>query len=542
VTRLYLGLDASTQSLTGVVLDVDGAEKRVVFRRSLNFDADFPHYGTRNGVLPQTDPLVATSSPVLWADALDRFMDILATECDLDLSQLQGVSGAAQQHGSVYLSAAANMLSSLDPKQPLADQVKTMLSRPDAPIWMDSSTAVECAAITEAIGGEEAVQRLTGSRAFERFTGPQIRKFRERDPTAYDATDRIHLVSSFLASLLIGQHAPIDHGDGSGMNLMDLGARRWSDAALRATAPDLEQKLPALSPPWSVIGHLASYWSERYGLPPAKVVAWTGDNPSSVIGVGLVDQARIAVSLGTSDTVFGLLREPRFDPSGASHVFVSPTGDDMALVCFKNGSLARERVRDAYSLDWSGFSRALQDVPPGNRGRIMLPWFEPEITPPALAPGVRRYGLDETDAPANVRAVVEAQMMATALHSAWMGQRVETIHATGGAARNRGILQAMADVHNADVCRFEIADSAALGAALRAWHGERNHSGERILWQEVVRGIAEPAAEDRVRPNARNVAIYEKLKKVYSACEAHALGQGDDPAPLIERFSRRFER
>jgi hypothetical protein len=51
----------------------------------------------------------------------------------------------------------------------------------------------------------------------------------------------------------------------------------------------------------------------------------------------------------------------------------------------------------------------------------MLPWFEPEITPEVLTPGVRRYGLDPDDGPANVRAVVEAQMMAMANHSAWMG-------------------------------------------------------------------------------------------------------------------------
>jgi xylulokinase len=529
---LYLGFDSSTQSLTGIVLEITAATRRVAFQRSLNFDADFPHYGTRNGILPRTDPLVASSSPLLWAEALDRFMKILATESGLDLTELRAVSGAAQQHGSVYLHAAATArLGALDPAQPLVDQAPGMLSRADAPIWMDSTTSTQCAAITRAVGGDGALARLTGSRAFERFTGPQIRKYYEVDPSGYAATDRIHLVSSFLASLLIGAHAPTEPGDAAGMNLMDLAVKRWADLALRATAPDLHGKLPAIVAPWTVIGRLSPFWVERYGLPPARVVAWTGDNPSSLIGVGLVASGRIAISLGTSDTLFGLLKEPRVDLSGASNVFGAPTGDYMALVCFKNGALARERVRDAYCLDWEGFSRALHDTPPGNRGAIMLPWFEPEITPPVLTPGVRRYGLDPADAAANVRAVIEAQMMAAALHTAWIRERIVAIHATGGATRNREILQVMADVHGADVYQLEVGESAALGAALRAFHGDERERGRSLDWEEVVAGFVEPVAH--VRPDPRNVAVYDALKKVYAACEAHALGRGPAPPGAI---------
>jgi xylulokinase len=520
---LYLGLDCSTQSLTGIVVRVAGSVRDVVFRRSLEFDAEFPHYGTRNGVLPRADPATAASSPLLWAEALDRFMTILTAESGLDLAELRAVSGAAQQHGSVYLNATASArLGNLDPGRPLVTQLRSTLSRAEAPIWMDSSTTAQCAAITRAVGGADALARLTGSRAFERFTGPQIRKFAEQNPSGYAATDRIHLVSSFLASLLIGAHAPVEPGDAAGMNLMDLGAKRWADVALRATAPDLGRRLPTIVPSWSVIGRLSPYWAERHGLPPASVVAWTGDNPSSMIGVGLVAPGRIAISLGTSDTLFGLIAEPRIDPSGASHVFGAPTGSYMALVCFKNGALARERVRDAYGLDWEGFSALLRNTPPGNGGgAMMLPWFEPEITPPVSTPGVRRYGLDPEDAPGNVRAVIEAQMMATAIHAGWMGERITAIHATGGAARNREILQVMADVHDADVYPLEVSESAALGAALRAFHGDEVNQGRTITWDDVIAGFVTPGPP--LRPDPRNVAVYMDLKKRYAACEAEAL-------------------
>src|SRR5688572_31908110 len=39
----------------------------------------------------------------------------------------------------------------------------------------------------------------------------------------------------------------------------------------------------------------------------------------------------------SSDVIFGLIREPRVDPTGTGHVFGAPTGDFMGLTVFKNG-------------------------------------------------------------------------------------------------------------------------------------------------------------------------------------------------------------
>jgi xylulokinase len=533
---LYLGLDSSTQSLSAIVLEAENGRRGVAFESSLIFDDEFPQYGTSHGVLPSEDPAIAASPPLLWAEALDVMMARIA-QSGLDLGRLAAVSGSAQQHGSVYLNTyGPATLAALDPAQPLVEQIGRMLSRPVAPIWMDSSTSRECAEIEAAVGGEQSLAQRTGSRAFERFTAAQIRKFFKEDPAAYAATDRIHLVSSFLASLLTGGQAPLDPGDASGTNLMDLAECRWWSAAVESTAGGLAAKLPPIAPASAVVGTLSVYWQKRYGLPAARVIAWSGDNPCSLIGAGLVREGRIAVSLGTSDTVFGLMREPRVDRTGTGHVFGAPTGDYMGLTCFKNGSLARERIRDTFGLSWASFSDALRRTPPGNGGRILLPWFEPEITPDVPSPGEHRYRLAPDDAEGNVRAVIEGQQMALALHSRWMNVPVDSIHATGGAAANRDILQVMSDVFGADVYQLQVGNSAALGAALRALHGDTAAEGSAMPWEAVVKDFAEPVASSRLAPDTSRHALYAELIEIYAACEAHALGRGPDPSPRLSRF------
>ncbi len=47
------------------------------------------------------------------------------------------------------------------------------------------------------------------------------------------------------------------------------------------------------------------------------------------------------------------------DPRGFGHVFGNPGGGFMSLICFVNGSLAREAVANKFGLDWPAFDRSL---------------------------------------------------------------------------------------------------------------------------------------------------------------------------------------
>jgi xylulokinase len=113
MAKLFLGLDSSTQSISAVVIDCD--RRKVVYDKSLNFDQALPQYKTQNGVLPNRKPLVKHSSPLMWAEALDRLFAVMKKD-GVKLGNILAISGSGQQHGSVYLNdQAAGVLANLNP-------------------------------------------------------------------------------------------------------------------------------------------------------------------------------------------------------------------------------------------------------------------------------------------------------------------------------------------------------------------------------------------------------------------------------------------
>ena len=538
----FLGLDLSTQSLTAMVVS---PESGVVRQLSIHFDQGYPGYGTHGGVPPSYDPLRVHVDPLMWVEALDDTLSLLRREGLT--GRIAAVAVSAQQHGTVYLNhLAETALAGLNPANALAPGIAGIFSRKSCPIWMDSSTGRECNEITAALGGNAAVTRLTGSAATERFAGPQIRKFHKEEPEAYSRTAHIALISSFVTSLLAGCFAPVDAGDGFGTNLADIRSGTWSQAAMGAAAPGLHQRLPRLTVRDERIGRVSPYMAERFGFrPETEVVVGSGDNPCSLAGLGLIGNPNLhAVSLGTSDTCFGYMAQIPDVERTEGHIFGTADGHAMFLICFKNGSLARERVKDGFGLGWEGFSRILMETSPGNRGRVMLPYFMPEITPRVLKAGVRRFGgLAAADAAGNVRAVAEAQAMAIYLHCAWVGKRPGRILVTAGGSENRGLLTVLADVFEAEVQTMEVKESAALGAALRAAYAWLNAHGPPAGWDELCGAVVKTGAGRIVKPSAEASRRYHApngLLAVYKACERFALGVGPDPDEKIKAFRETF--
>lgn len=508
-----LGIDASTQSVSAVLLDIT-ENIHLVSEVAVSFAEDLPEWGAPQGFIPGGPEGEVHADPRMWLAGLDLCLHRLK-ETGVNFSKITAVSGAGQQHGTVYLNARGmQRLTDFESAGSLVSGFAESFSRNTSPIWMDTSTFSQCREIETSLGGPLEVCRRTGSIAIERFSGPQIRRFFQCEPRAYFRTARIHLVSSFLASVLSGQDGPIDFGDGAGMNLVRLRDLDWDPDLLAATAPELREKLPDVLPSATWIGRIAPYFRKQYGFHEnTRVLAFTGDNPSSLVGVGASKSGRVVISLGTSDTFFAAIPQPFTDPEGCGHVFGNPHGGFMTLQCFLNGSLAREEVRKTLGLSWDQFSQVIDESPAGCEGRRLLPFFFPEISPRREKGGILQKGFAngrwETDRMA-ARAAVEGQFLNMKRASAWMQLDPHVVFLTGGASRNTAIAQVLADVFDCSVRRMEISGSVALGAAFRA-----GLAGGWLTLEAIDQFLSRSEKGNPIVPNPHLKGFYSTLLQEY---------------------------
>ena len=455
---ITVGIDSSTQGTKAVVYDT--AEGRVVASAAVNYGRDLPEFGSPDGFLPNADPLVRRANPEMWVKGLELVLARLR-DAGAPMGEVAAVGGDAQQHATVFLTEiGVEGLKS-------GGVGSSWFSRKESPIWMDSSTGAEVAALDARFG--EALRARTGSPAIERFAAAQVMKFAKEAPEAWARTTRVHLLSSYLTSVLAGADAPIETGDGAGMNLLNLQTLAWDEEICAFAAPGLMEKLPRVHKPGDAPLKLADRFAE-FGLKPGIPVApFTGDNPASLVGCGAAEPGCAVISLGTSDTFFAAMKDFRTDPDGYGHVFGNPAGGFMSLSCFKNGSLARDRVRRDCGADWSFFDEtAFALTPSGNGGKRAFPFFETELTPKHDATGIEaNFDWDAAAPEVRIRAVVEGQIANMRERTRWIGD-FATIYVTGGASRSKGILATIRDIFAADVRTLDVPDSAALGGALLA--------------------------------------------------------------------------
>jgi xylulokinase len=157
----------------------------------------------------------------------------------------------------------------------------------------------------------------------------------------------------------------------------------------------------------------------------------------------------------------------------------------MSLICFTNGSLAREKVKEEFNLSWDMFDiDSFNETAPGNNGNMMLPFYSAETTPLTKLPKVIFEGDNEfikrESSSKAVRAIVESQVANMRLHTQWMNHPINKIKVTGGGAKSDAICQIIADVFQTPVERFSVINSAGLGAVFRAINANENIDFTRL--------------------------------------------------------------
>ncbi|KXJ97494.1 hypothetical protein Micbo1qcDRAFT_191950 [Microdochium bolleyi] len=560
---LYLGFDLSTQQLKAIVV---ASDLTVVSEAKVDFDADFAaKYNIKKGVLTDEAEGEVFAPVALWLESLDLVLTRLRdTGCPI--SQIKGVSGSAQQHGSVFwndtATAALKALDGAGGKKGLLEQLENVFAHPFAPNWQDHSTQAECDLFDKHLGDKIKLAEATGSSAHHRFTGTQIMRMRRKRPEVYKNSARISLVSSFLASVLLGDLAPLEISDVTGMNLWDITNECWSEPLLELTAgskdavPDLRKKLGEVPLDGeNALGRISSYFVDKFGFSAkCQVAPFTGDNPATILALPLRPGDAI-VSLGTSTTF--LMNTATYKPDPSYHFMNHPTtkGHYMFMLCYKNGGLAREKVRDKLPEtpiggdQWENFNKAVFATPPldvasgsddssESKAKLGLYFPLPEIVPnvragtwryecsPADGSGLQTAAADWT-AEADARVIVESQALSLRLRSQSLvaappGSRLPAqprrVYLVGGGSLNPAIARVMGDVlGGADgVYKLDVGGNAcALGGAYKAlWTLEK---GPGESFDELIgKRWKEEGAIQKVDDGYRE-GVFEKYGRVLGA-------------------------
>ena len=517
-SRLALGLDSSTQSLSAVVIDIDTAEK--CFEHSLDYRADarLNQFGIgEDYILPPREEGEAEQPPLMYLASLDAmFADM--REAGVPIESIRLINTSGQQHGHVYLNSdaaalfaqLANVESTGGDTLDLQALLKDAFAYPNAPIWMTANTVAQTDAVRNGVGGKAEMINLSGSDAPLRFTGTVVRRVGEQFPEHYAATAKVQLISSFIPAVLTGNaNVPIDYGNGCGMSLMNYRSKTWDPALLGATAHGLsggvealQSKLPVLARPDSVVGNLAAYYIEKYGFHErCAVIAGSGDNPQAKVPV-----AGDLLSLGTSFVNMVSTDGDTLDPEGFANAMYDGINRPFMFGCRTNGAMVWDAVRNNYGLAKEAYAPAEAALKQTALGQSMTFWQpKTESFPVSGAFDLIRSNAQPTLAE-DYTGIIETSLAAVYVYSAVFTKQTQApLFVTGGATDSPEIMRRVAGIWNRPTLPVE-KGGAALGAAVagvKALHDAENEPFDIETFSASVLKRGEP-----IQPDPEDVAAY----------------------------------
>ena len=217
---------------------------------------------------------------------------------------------------------------------------------------------------TQLDGGAAAWAAACGSVPVAAFTITKLSWLHRTEPEAFARIARVGLPHDWLAWRLTGEWTT-DRGDASGTGYWSPAEGRWRTDLLDIVDPDTD-------------------WAGRApdGARTRRPPTGTGDNMAAALGLGLAP-GDVAISLGTSGTVFAVSETPTADPSGAVAGFADATGRFLPLVCTLNATKVTDAVGTPARRRPRGARRARAGrAPPGAGGlTVLVPYLDGERTP-----------------------------------------------------------------------------------------------------------------------------------------------------------------
>ncbi|MGM0784997.1 MAG: xylulokinase [Pseudomonadota bacterium] len=481
---MYVGVDCGTQSTKVVLADVD--DGRVLG------EASRPHR------LVEGEGGRREQDPGEWIAALrGAFEEMLATT-GIDPRAIRAIGVSGQQHGLVALDGSGQ------PVHP-------------AKLWCDTETAGWNAELIQRLGGEAGCLDRLGLVLQTGYTASKIAWLRDARPEAYERIESLLLPHDYLNFWLTGERVA-EAGDASGTGYFDTRARRWRHDVLAEIAPELdpERVLPRLVESHEPAGIVRPELARELGLSDGVLVSsGGGDNMLGAIGTGNIRPGLVTLSLGTSGTICAHSPEPVVADSAMVANFCASHGGWLPLVCTMNVTSATTRIRELFGLDLESFGERVAAAPIGAEGVTLLPFFNGERVPMLPEADASLDGLTSVNTtPANLcRAVVEGATLGLRYGLDQFGQLAEGVHEIrliGGGSRSPVWRQMVADVTGSRVICPEIADAAALGAALQAaWC----HRGGELA--DLCARLVHLDEASRAEPEPASVAAYREIYARY---------------------------
>jgi xylulokinase len=370
-------------------------------------------------------------------------------------SDVVAVAVAAQQHGLVVLDSRGEVL------------------RP-AKLWNDTESAEDADRLVARLGATEWSEAC-GSVPVAAFTIAKLSWLRRCEPGTFARIGHLLLPHDWLTYCLTGRFVT-DRGDASGTGYWSPRGDRYRIDLLELIDSDQDWAgaLPTVLGPWDQAGSLTAEAASALGLPVGTpVAAGTGDNMAGALGTGL-RPGEVAISVGTSGTVFAQSEQPVQDPTGAIAGFADATGRYLPLVCTLNATLVTEAISRLLSVDHSGLDDLALAAPSGCDGLVLVPYLVGERTPnrphaTGTLEGIRSDVSRELLARAAFEGVVCSLLDGLdALEAAGVPTRTGRMVLLGGGARSSAYRQILATLADRTVTVPYDNEIVSAGAAVQA--------------------------------------------------------------------------